>query len=65
MAIDCAYKVNEIKENSYITLHTMTKRLYFFPGLFFIIFSCIWSFRVVWGFGVEVLDWVFGVGFFC
>ena len=38
--------------------------LYFFPGLFFIFFrnyahcSCM----VVWGFGVGVSYWVFGVG---
>ena len=33
--------------------------LYFFPGLFFIIFSYFGSFMVVWGFGVGVLYWVF------
>ena len=38
--------------------------LYFFPGLFFIIFSYFGSFMVIWGFGVGVLYWVFGVGLF-
>ena len=36
--------------------------LYFFPGLFFIIFSYICPFMVVWGFGVGVLKLVLGVG---
>ena len=38
-------------------------KLYFFPGLFFILFSHFCSFMVGWGFGVGVLDWVFGLGF--
>ena len=37
---------------------------YFFPGLFFIIFSHFGSFMVVWGYGVGVLYWVFGVAVF-
>ena len=50
---------------SNMTAYQMQTRGYiFFPGLFFIIFSYIWSFMVVWGFGVGVLDWVFGVGVF-
>ena len=35
--------------------------IFFFPGLFFLIFSYFCSFMVVWGFGVGVLYWVFGV----
>ena len=38
--------------------------IFFFPGLFFIIFSYYCSFMVVWGFGVWFLFWVFGVGAF-
>ena len=36
----------------------------FFPGLFYIIFSNFGSFMVVWGCGVGVLYWVFGVWVF-
>ena len=42
------------------------KMLYFFPGLFFILFShfaCL-SWFVGWAFGVAVLNWFFGVGVF-
>ena len=35
----------------------------FFPGLFFWFFSHFYSFMVVWGFGVGVLNWVLGLGF--
>ena len=41
-------------------------RLHFFLGFFsilFLIFAHLWWFGG-WGFGVGVLDWVFGVGVF-
>ena len=60
--------LNWIKKYTQFNLATWLRLLkfilYFFPGLFFIIFSYICPFMAVWGFGVGVLKLVLEVWVF-